>query len=114
MDPVTRRWTIASALLACLSAATLVAQTQLGGLLPGPLPLFPRSNWWNLDVSAAPLDPNSSNYIAFVGVNRSAHPDFGGEASPGSVEIYGFPYVVVDGSTPKQAVQFQYGARATG
>lgn len=114
MDPVTRRWTSTSALLACLTAATLVAQAQLGGPLPGPLPLFPRSNWWNLDVSTAPLDPNSSNYIAFVGTSRSAHPDFGGEASPGSVDIYGFPYVVVDGSTPKQTVQFQYWRESDG
>ena len=31
--------------------------------------------------------------------------------SPGSVDIYGFPYLVVDGSTPRQAVQFAYCGR---
>jgi hypothetical protein len=72
------------------------------------LPLFPRSNWWNLDISNAPVDPNSASYISFVGTGRAAHPDFGGEESPGSVGIYGFPYVVVDGTTPKVAVNFQY------
>ncbi len=104
-----------AALLVCLTAAaTLSAQSQLGGLLPGPLPLFPLSNWWNLDISTAPVDPNSSNYISFIGTSRSAHPDFGGEASPGSVDIYGFPYIVVDGSTPKQTVQFEYSDESDG
>ncbi|HJW46919.1 MAG TPA: Calx-beta domain-containing protein, partial [Lysobacter sp.] len=40
---------------------------------------------------------------------RSLHPDFGGEESPGSTNIYGFPYVIVNGSTTaKQAVDFEY------
>src|SRR5438477_11762791 len=74
----------------------------------GPLPVFPSSNWWNLDISAAPIDPTSASYIAFVnnGGTRRLHPDFGGEASPASVDIYGMPYAVVDGSQPKQAVTF--------
>jgi hypothetical protein len=77
---------------------------------PGPLPVFPADNWWNVDVSAAPVDPASASYIAFVnnGGTRRMHPDFGGEESPGSEGIYGMPYVVVDGGTPKQAVTFGY------
>jgi hypothetical protein len=96
------------------AAATVLGQAQLGGPLPAPLPLFPASNWWNLDISTAPVDPNSSNFISFIGSTRSAHPDFGGEASPGSVAIYGFPYVVVDATTSKQAVQFQYSGESDG
>jgi hypothetical protein len=42
------------------------------------------------------------------------HPDFGGEVSPGSVQIYGFPYAVVDGSTTLRAVQFQYADESDG
>ena len=74
------------------------------------MPLFPSSNWWNLDISAAPVDANSASYIAFInnGGTRRLHPDFGGEASPGSVDIYGMPYAIVDGAQPKQAVTFQY------
>ncbi len=81
-----------------------------GGALPGPLPLFPTTNWWNLDISAAPVDPASASYIAFVnnGGTRRLHPDFGGEAAPGSVDIYGMPYAVVDGTQAKQPVTFQY------
>jgi Domain of unknown function (DUF4214)/Bacterial Ig-like domain (group 1) len=81
-----------------------------GATLPGPLPLFPSNNWWNTDISSAPVDSGSAGYINFVnnGGTRHLHPDFGGEVSPGSVEIYGFPYAVVDGGQAKQAVTFDY------
>ena len=80
------------------------------GELPGPLPLFPSDNWWNTDISAAPVDAASSSFIAYInnGGTRRLHPDFGGTASPGSADIYGMPYAVVNGSQPKQAVTFQY------
>ncbi len=53
------------------------------------------------------------------GGTRRLHPDFGGEASAGSVDVYGMPYAVVDGTQPKQAVTFDYwdesdGVDATG
>jgi hypothetical protein len=81
-----------------------------GAAPPGPLPLLPPDNWWNLDISAAPVDPGSAGYIAFInnGGTRRLHPDFGGNVSPGSVDIYGMPYAIVDGSQAKQAVTFQY------
>ena len=87
--------------------ATLPAQ---GAAIRGVAPLFPADNPWNLDISAAPVDPASAAFIAFInnGGTRRLHPDFGGEVSPGSTGIYGFPYVVVDGATPKAAVTFQY------
>ena len=85
--------------------ATVPAQ---GGALPGPLPLFPTDNWWNADISAAPVDGNSTNFINFIGAGRTLHPDFGGEETPGSVAIYGMPYAVVDASQPKVAVTFAY------
>jgi len=96
--------------------AVLVAAATLGGPLPGPLPLFPAGNWWNLDISAAPLDPNSSAYITFInnGSVRRVHPDFGGDVSPGSVQNYGMPYVIVDGTTPKKSVAFQYASESDG
>jgi hypothetical protein len=87
------------------------ASTPVQGAAPaGPLPVFPPTNWWNLDISSAPVDPDSANYIAFVnnGGTRRLHPDLGGEASPGSVDIYGMPWAIVDAAQPKQAVTFQY------
>jgi hypothetical protein len=102
-----RTWQVAVT-LAVAATTILSADAQLGGPLPGPFPLFPPSNWWNLDISTAPLDPGSDDFISFIGTGRNAHPDFGGEASPGSEAIYGFPYIVVDGTTPKVAVEFEY------
>ena len=117
MRPAAFRSTLVSTLLfATAIGGLLSAQSTLGGPLPGPLPLFPATNWWNADISTAPVDPASASYIAFInnGSTRRMHPDFGGDASPGSVEIYGFPYLVVSGTTPKKTVQFQYSAESDG
>ena len=86
-----------------------------GGPLPSPLPLFPSDNWWNVDISAAPVDPNSTAFINFIGATRALHPDFGGfnEDDPPH-GIYGIPYVVVDGTQPKVAVQFDYSDESDG
>ncbi|MCY7354299.1 MAG: hypothetical protein LH470_04335 [Lysobacter sp.] len=79
-----------------------------GAPLAGPLPVFPADNWWNQDISAAPVDAASANFITFIGATRGLHPDFGGEESPGSVNTYGFPYAIVNGAQPKLAVTFNY------
>ena len=99
-----------------LCATALCVAATLNGPLPAPLPLFPAGHWWNTDISSAPVDPASAAYIAFInnGSTRRLHPDFGGTASPGSVAIYGFPYAVVDGATPKRSVQFQYSDESDG
>jgi hypothetical protein len=101
--------------LALFAARSVLAQcptsVPVEGAAPGvPLPLFPHDNWWNQDISSAPVDANSASYVAFInnGGTRHLHPDFGGEVSPGSVPIYGIPYAIVDGSQAKQAVAFQY------
>jgi len=77
---------------------------------PPPLPVFPADNWWNADISSAPVDPASGSFIAFInnGGTRRLHPDFGGEESAGSTAIYGFPYAIVSGAQAKQAVTFEY------
>jgi hypothetical protein len=98
-----------------LAVGLLTAQSASpGGPLPTPLPLFPADNWWNLDISSAPVDPNSASYINFIGPARRMHPDFGGTTAPGSVEIYGFPYIVVGSDMPKRTVEFQYSDESDG
>jgi hypothetical protein len=106
---------VAVCLLAAL-AATLLAAPQVGGTLPGPGPLFPAANWWSTDVSAAPVDARSASFIAFInnGGTRRLHPDFGGDVSAGSQDVYGFPVVTVDGSQAKRAVQFLYADESDG
>jgi IPT/TIG domain. len=104
------------AVAAIVCTATLHAETNasprpsavsLIGTLPGPLPLFPATNWWNLDISAAPLDANSLAFIAFIGGLTPLHPDCGGDGVADGSETYGMPYVVVDETQPKLAVDFQ-------
>jgi hypothetical protein len=69
--------------------------------------VFPVTNWWNLDISAAPVDSRSTQLIDFIS-GRSAtnptavrrlHPDFGPPP-------YGIPYVVVAGDQPRVPVTF--------
>jgi hypothetical protein len=79
-----------------------------GGPLPQPLPLFPPDNWWNSDITAAPVDPNSASFLSFIGPTRGMHPDFGGDSGDSSAPIYGFPYVTVAGSQPLVPVTFDY------
>jgi hypothetical protein len=80
--------------------------------LPQPLPLFPADNWWNADVSGAPVDPQSDQIIAFIGgAGRALHPDYGGEvdpSNPADPSIYGMVYVVVPGSQPLVPVTFDF------
>ena len=98
--------------LFALGATVVLAATSIEG---GPLPqLFPADNWWNIDISSAPVDPSSASFISFIGTTRTLHPDFGGNVSTGSVEVYGFPYAVVDATVPLRAVQFQYADESDG
>jgi FG-GAP-like repeat len=116
-DPMMPRFRtrIVAAVFSVAALGIIVAAGSTpGGSLPGPLPLFPVDNWWNLDISSAPVDPGSAAYVTFIGPTRGMHPDFGGDVSPGSVQGYGFPYAVVDGTVTKRAVQFQYADESDG
>ena len=92
----------------CLWGFALLGQPVRNGELPGPLPLFPPTNWWNTDISSAPVDPNSAAYINYIGVARGMHPDFGGDSGDPDYPIYGMPYVIVSGSQPLVPVTFDY------
>jgi len=71
--------------------------TSLNGFIP-----FPTSNLWNTDVSAAAVDPNSANYINFIGSTVTLHPDFG--AGTFHNQTLGIPYQVVAGTQAKVPV----------
>jgi hypothetical protein len=89
---------------AWLAATGVLVFAVLPPAIDGPVPgrqVFPATNWWNTDISAAPIDPGSAAFINFVTGRtasnptaiRRVHPDFG--PSP-----YGIPYVVVSGDQP--------------
>ncbi len=69
--------------------------------------VFPTTNWWNLDVSSAPVDPQSRAIIDWISgrtaqnptAMRSLHPDFGPPP-------YGIPYVGVGGDQALLLVDF--------
>ena len=104
--PPARRSALALAsLLAVAGVAPLDAQPLRNGPLPQPLPLFPADNWWNVDVSRAPVDPRSAAFLDFIGPSRGLHPDFGGEGDA-APEIYGMPYASVDAAQPLVPVTF--------
>jgi hypothetical protein len=71
--------------------------TSLNGFVP-----FPSDNLWNTDISTAPVDPNSGNYINFIGPTVTLHPDFG--AGTFHNQTIGIPYQVVAGTQAKVKV----------
>lgn len=82
------------ALLILLIAAPAAAQEYLNDTTKLPTLLFPADNWWNLDVSAAPVDANSATILATVGhkkINFVAGRDHVGA-------FYGIPWAVITGS----------------
>jgi hypothetical protein len=96
------------ALVLALTCPPAAAQApQPPAPLPSPLPLFPRDNWWNADVTAAPVDPNSGRFLGLIGGGIRLHPDFGGDADPPAV--YGMIYAVVPGTQPLEVVDFSDG-----
>lgn len=74
-----------------------------GAALNGSVP-FPPDNAWNLNVSSLPVDPNSANLIASIGLATGLHADFGAGLYNG--QPIGIPYVVVDGNQPLVPMNF--------
>lgn len=76
--------------------------------------VFPINNWWNLDLTTAPIDPNSQTIINWISgrtpqnpnATRRLHPDFGPPP-------YGIPYVSVDAAQARLPVTFVlYGSQS--
>ncbi len=68
--------------------------------------LYPSDNWWNQDITSAPVDPQSNAFIDFIGRTRTMHPDFGPPP-------YGIPYVGVGGTEARTPVTFvDYGSES--
>jgi Glycoside hydrolase family 44/Prealbumin-like fold domain len=65
--------------------------------------LFPADNPWNQDISGAPVDSNSDNLIASMGLDASLHPDFG---TVWAGAPNGIPYIVVSGTQRPVPINF--------
>jgi hypothetical protein len=84
------------------SGMSLGRAASLNGFVP-----FPADNAWNQDISSAPVDPNSDNYINFIGSTTPLHPDFGAGLYAG--QTIGIPYMVVSGSPFVNIIYTAYG-----
>jgi hypothetical protein len=101
--------------LVAVAGITVLGQSS-SATIGGPVPtLFPADNWWNQDVTSAPVAAESAALISFInnGGDRRLHPDFGGYSGVGD-GTYGIPYVVVPGNQPKRQVQFYYDDESDG
>jgi len=78
--------------------------SNLNGFVP-----FPSSSLWNTNISTAPVDPNSANYINYIGAAVPLHADFGSGTYNG--QSIGIPYQVVAGSQAN--VNIKIGAYAS-
>lgn len=86
------------------------ASLGVGASLNGAVP-FPADNAWNTDIAGAPVDPNSANLIASIGVSTGLHPDFGSGLWQGA--WIGIPYVVVPNTQTYVAIRFHpYGSQS--
>jgi hypothetical protein len=78
---------------------------SLNGFVP-----FPADNAWNQDISSAPVDPNSSAIINFMGTSTPLHPDFGAGLYGGLT--IGIPYIVVSGPPFVNVKYVAYGSES--
>src|SRR5579871_23881 len=100
------------ALLVCGGAGVSRAQVPDLGIdadMHGARP-FPNDNPWNADISAMPVDPNSKNLIASIGLTTGLHPDFGSGLWNGAP--IGIPYVVVPGTQAPIPVSFTWASES--
>src|SRR5690242_3856745 len=107
MRTLLKTWLMMTILLTAVTAAfgqagscsgmSLGPGASLNGFVP-----FPSNSLWNTDISASPVDPNSANYINFIGSTVTLHPDFG--AGTFHNQTLGIPYQVVAGTQAKVTV----------
>ena len=81
-----------------MAAASLGIGANLNGAIP-----FTSTSEWNRDISSDPVDPNSDNLIAAIGVGGHLKSDFGTVWQGAPI---GIPYLVVSSSQTKVKITF--------
>ncbi|HVH51506.1 MAG TPA: hypothetical protein VM690_05135 [Gaiellaceae bacterium] len=69
-------------------------------------PIFPANNPWNQRVDTLPVEADSAQIIASIGVSTGLHPDFGSGLYGG--QPIGIPFDVVSSTTPRYRLSFDY------
>jgi hypothetical protein len=110
----TQRWltlVFAGAVMAPIAAPLAAQNGACAGMTPGQLTSlngfvpFPAGNLWNTDISTMAVDPDSTNFINYIGAAKPFHPDFGSGLYNGT--SIGIPYQVVTGSQAKVNIQLK-------
>jgi hypothetical protein len=83
---------------------SLGSLASLNGFVP-----FPTTNLWNTNISNTPVDPNSANFINYIGASVTLHPDFGAGLYDG--QTMGIPYQIEAGT--QAMVPIKLGAYAS-
>jgi hypothetical protein len=106
---------LAFALLAAVSVSAALAAAA-GGAAGAPLPaakrcpVFPADNPWNQRVDRLPVAADSATIVRSIGLDDHVHADFGpGLWNGGPI---GIPFTVVDRTTPRSPVSFQYASES--
>jgi hypothetical protein len=91
-----------SALAGAADAASVAKKPApvAGGSLEPACQILPAEDPLNQEIADAPVNPNSANYVASIGLSAHLHPDFGTNPS------YGIPYSVVASGQPKVPIKF--------
>ena len=106
--PLNRSFVLVLAAVVLLGTSAFPQAGTCAGMTPGQLTSlngfvpFLSTSLWNTDISSSPVDPNSANYINYIGSTVTLHPDFG--AGTYRNQTIGIPYQVVAGSQAKVAV----------
>lgn len=95
----------ASFVYAMLTVALLLPASGAGAASLAGCPMLPANSIWNTPVDKLPVHARSSLWISYNSPGNRFHPDFGTfwQGAP-----IGIPYVVVSGTQPRVAVNFDY------
>ena len=97
-----RRALAALAVICALLAAQPAPAARTAPSTIGGCRVFPSGNAWNRDISRAPVDPRSDEYVRAIGLDANLHPDFGS----GRHGDYGIPLTVVPRTQRRVLVRF--------
>jgi hypothetical protein len=74
--------------------------------------VLPTTNWWNLEVTTAPVDPNSQAIINWISGRTESNPTARQRLHPDMAPPpWGIPYIGVSGDAPLSEVTFTSYAR---
>jgi hypothetical protein len=94
------------------SDATAAASPPLGLPPLSERSVFPPDNFWNRDISTAPLDPMGPKWLESMGLDKPLKADWSAPDLTAGKPGYGIPYQYVPGNARKVPVEFHWSAES--